>query len=197
MAPKRILVLHGHPGQSSLSKSLTTAYAQAAANAGHEVRQHDLGDMSFDMDFGGGGYKNYKPLEPQLQAFVDDLQWADHFVVSTPLWWGAIPAKLKGLFDRTLLPGTSFDTRTLNRWGMPSPLMNGKTARVMLLADTPGWFLRLFYSDAIKRILSRQILGFIGIKPTKFSQFSPTSEADAAQVAAWLDKVSALGARAA
>jgi len=197
MTPKRVLVLHGHPGRASLCKSLTQTYAKSARAAGHDVREHDLGLMNFDMDFGDGGYENPKPLEPELEVFVSDLEWAEHFALSTPLWWGAIPAKLKGLFDRTLLPGRSFDTRNTTALGVPKPMMTGKTARVFLTADTPAFLLRLLYGDAIKKIISRQILGFVGIKPVRFTQFGPASHADATKVKSWINQAGKLGTRAA
>ncbi|KAJ57371.1 NAD(P)H dehydrogenase [Actibacterium mucosum KCTC 23349] len=194
---KKILVLNGHPGQTSLSKSLTKAYAVAATKAGHDVRQHDISEMEFDMDYGQGGYKATKPLEPVLDTFLTDLEWADHIVMSTPLWWGAIPAKLKGLFDRALIPGRTFDTRNPNFMGLPAPMLKGKTARVLLTSDTPPLLLRLFYSNAIKKIISRQILGFVGIKPTKYSQFAPATHPKDKKVQGWLKQVADLGARAA
>lgn len=196
MSARKIIVLNGHPGQSSLSKSLCRAYRAAAEHQGHSVRLHDLPEMQFDMDYGEGGYENPKPLEPDLDAFLSDLEWADHVVLATPLWWGAIPAKLKGLFDRVLLPGRAFDTRNVNFIGLPAPLLTGKTARVLLTSDTPGIFLRLFYSNAVKKFLSRQILGFVGIRPAKFTTFAPATKAGPEKAATWLKQAEQLGARA-
>ncbi|MCT8158659.1 NAD(P)H-dependent oxidoreductase [Pseudoruegeria sp. SHC-113] len=197
MAMRKILVLNGHPGETSLSRALTEAYAQAATAAGHEVRLQDLAAMRFDPDFGEGGYEASKPLEPDLEAFLSDLDWAEHLVLATPLWWGAIPAKLKGLFDRALLPGRSFDTRNPNVLGLPAPMLTGKTARVLLTSDTPPVFLWLFYGNAVKTFLSRQILGFVGIRPTRYTTFAPASHAGAQKVALWLERAGKMGARAA
>ena len=66
MSARKILILNGHPGETSLSKSLCDAYRRAAETAGHEVRLQDLSQMDFDMDFGDGGYASSKPLEPDL-----------------------------------------------------------------------------------------------------------------------------------
>jgi len=197
MLTRKILILNGHPGDRSLSKSLSTAYRDAASTQGHEVRWHDVSEMEFDMDYGVGGYSNAKPLEVPLEQFLSDLEWADHVVVATPLWWGALPAKLKGLFDRALLPGRAFDTRNTSLMGVPLPLLTGKTARVLLTSDTPSIYLRLFYGNAIKKILSRQILGFIGVKPTRFTAFASATGASAETVEKWMRKASDLGRRAA
>ena len=67
MAHKRIFILNGHPAENSLNRTLAESYAQAAQAAGHEVRVTHLHDISFDPDFGFGGYKELKPLEAELE----------------------------------------------------------------------------------------------------------------------------------
>ena len=97
MTPKRIFILDGHPAETSLSRTFAEVYATRARAAGHEVRMAHLHDMVFDMDFGQGGYDNWKPLEPVLDGVLSDIEWANHVVLAVPMWWGGLPAKLKGL----------------------------------------------------------------------------------------------------
>jgi len=200
MAPtrsrKRILILDGNPGQHSLSRSLAEAYGEAARAAGHEVRLTHLSDLSFDADFGGGGYADPKPLEPELEAMLAGLEWAEHVVLVTPMWWGGIPAKLKGLFDRILLPGRAFDTRRLTRFGMPSPMLTGRTARLVLTSDTPNWFLRWVYGNAVLRQMRAQIFGFVGIA-ARHSHFAGATHPKTGMVECWLGEMQKLGAQAA
>ncbi|MBN0989511.1 NAD(P)H-dependent oxidoreductase [Amphritea pacifica] len=193
MKHKRIFILNGHPAQESLSKTLLESYAHAAREAGHEVRMAHLHDMKFDSDYGFAGYTTYKPLEPVLEKVLSDLEWCEHLVMSTPLWWGGIPAKLKGLFDRAFLPGRVFDTQ-VTKFGIPSPMLSGRTARVIVTSDTPNLFMRLFYKNALHHQLRKQIFGFIGFKPTRIIQFSSASHAKPAAVERWLKQVRKLGA---
>jgi len=139
-----------------LSKLFSEDYAQAATKAGHEIRITHLHELDFDADFGGGGYKSLKPLETDLKSVVDNLEWSEHVVLLTPMWWGGVPAKLKGLFDRILLPGTAFNTREKTWIGMPKPLLRGRTARLIMTSDTPNWFFRMVYkSTMVQPILRR------------------------------------------
>ncbi|WP_368187735.1 NAD(P)H-dependent oxidoreductase [Aestuariibius sp. HNIBRBA575] len=190
MSAKRILVLNGHPAETSLSKSLAEKYTQSAQEAGHDVRVLHLRD--FDLDYGFGGYSNHKPLEPCLLAFQADVDWAQHVVLLTPMWWGGMPAKLKGLFDRTLLPGWAFDTRT-TKMGMPLPLLGGRTARAIVTSDTPTFLFGLMYHRSLLRQIKGQILHFIGMKPAKITHFAPASKAKPELAARWLNKVGELG----
>lgn len=197
MPAKRIVILNGHPGQSSLSKALTAAYGEAATKAGHEVRQHDLSNMDFDIDFGQASFQDTKPLEPDLESFLRDLEWSDHVVLATPVWWGAIPGKLKGMIDRAFLPGRTFNPRKTNFLGLPEPMLKGKTARVLMTSDTPAFYLRLLYDNAVKKFMTRQIFHFVGIKPVSYSQFAPASHAPKETVGKWLATARALGTRGA
>ena len=197
MPAKKILVLNGHPGHNSLSRTFAETYAESAWGAGHEVRLHHLSEMAFDMDFGQGSYKNWKPLEPELEEFMSDLEWSTHIVVTLPMWWGGLPAKLKALFDRSFVPGRAFDPRNPNRMGLPAPLLGGRTARVIMTSDTPGWILRWIYNRGIIHQINKQILGFVGIKPTRHTYFSPASDAEGPTVEDWIAKVARLGMAAA
>lgn len=121
MHPKKILVLNGHPGENSLSRTFAETYGAAAQDNGHQVRLIHLSDLQFDHDFGQGNYHDFKPLEPVLEQVLQDIEWSDHLVLTAPMWWGGLPAKLKGLIDRTFIPGRTFDTRNTNRIGFPAP----------------------------------------------------------------------------
>lgn len=195
MERKRIFILDGHPAAPSLNGALAQSYCDAAVAAGHEVRLVHLSDLTFDPDFGLGGYDSWKPLEPDLEAVMDHIRWCTHFVMATPMWWGGLPAVLKGFFDRAFLPGTAFDTRNPSKFGLPAPMLSGRSARVILTSDTPGWYLRLAYGRPMIRNLRGQVLGFVGIKPVRVTYFSGASHPKEAQVQGWLDTVAALGAR--
>lgn len=197
MALKRIFILNGHPAESSLNRALAETYAQAARNAGHDVRLTHLNDLTFDADYGFSGYVNQKPLEPAIEQVLENIEWSQHMVLTTPMWWGGLPGKLKGLFDRILLPGRAFSTRETNCLGFPSPMLGGRTGRVIMTSDTPGWFMRWIYHNAMVRQLRDQILGFVGIKPARITYFSGASHPKAKMVEDWMNKVRAFGASAA
>lgn len=197
MTPKRIFILDGHPAETSLSHTLTEAYAASARKAGHEVRVTHLHDLDFDLDYGFGGYQNSKPLEPVLERLLDDLEWSEHVVLAAPMWWGGVPAKLKGLFDRALLPGRAYDTRNTTMFGLPKPMLTGRTGRIILTSDTPGWFMRIAYGNALLRQLKSQVLGFIGVTPARVAYFAGASHPKPGVVDRWIGKVSRIGAAAA
>ena len=192
---RRILIADLHPARLSLSAALAQAYRDGAEAAGHQVRTARLSEMSFDPDFGQASFRNAPALEADLETFREGLVWAEHVVLVTPMWWGGLPAKAKGLFDRTLLPGYAFDPRQ-KRMGLPKPLLSGRTARMILTSDTPGWAFGLLYRTAVKHQVQRQILSYVGIKPTRFTHFSPVEHSTDTIRARWLAQTETLGGKA-
>jgi hypothetical protein len=81
--------------------------------------------------------------------------------------------------------------------GLPLPMLTGRSARVVITSDTPGWFMRLVYKNALIWQVRRQILEFVGFKPTKLTHLGPASEAKPEQVQRWVKQIRDLGAQAA
>ena len=105
---QRILVILGHPSESSLCAGLAQSYIEGARAAGAEVRLLALGALTFDPLL-HAGYRGEQALEPDLQAAQAQITWAEHLVWVYPTWWGAMPALLKGFIDRVFLPGFAFN----------------------------------------------------------------------------------------
>ena len=159
MKSKRIFILLGHPDDDSFNATLAMEYARGAEGAGHEVRRMNLGDMKFDPIL-RHGYRTIQELEPDLKMFQENVRWCDHFVIFYPTWWSSMPALLKGIFDRTWLPGFAFKFTSDWSW---QKLQKGKSARVVVTSDNIPFAQWLLFGDTTNEI-ARGILGFAGFK---------------------------------
>ncbi|MCX2722254.1 NAD(P)H-dependent oxidoreductase [Roseibium salinum] len=191
----RILILDGHPAKDTFCQALGDAYAHSAWNNGHEVRVRHLSGMAFNPDFGQSTFSGTRPWEPDLQALWDDIVWCEHFVVVHPLWWGGLPAKLKGVFDRILLPGMAF--RYVSGKPLPEKLLAGRTAEVLVTSDTPGWYFRWIYGSGARKQTEKQILDFCGLKPRGYHMFAPVRGSSGSDREKMLSRAGQLGRRAA
>lgn len=190
---KKILVLDGHPAVGSFCGAIALAYAEAAKKAGHTVRVIHLNTLDFDIDFGVSSFKDAKAWEPDLEAFWTDLEWCDHLVLAHPLWWGGMPAKLKGLIDRVFLPGKTFKYVKGNP--LPEKLLAGRTSEVLVTSDTPNWYFRLLYGAGVQKQTKNQILNFCGLKMKSYAWFAPIRGSTEESRASLLAKAARLGAR--
>lgn len=192
--PKKIVILCGHPDKGrTFTGELTLLYETAAKAAGHEVKRFNLYDMKFDPIL-HQGYKVIQELEPDLLKFQEAVKWCDHFVILYPVWWSAMPALLKGLFDRAWLPGFAYNMRK-NKQGTPalgwSKRLKGKTARVVVVSGTHPFFIWLLFGDFTNEV-KRAVLWFAGFK-VKMSRFGPNEIAPEWKKNEWRKKVALLG----
>ena len=189
---KRILLILGHPSTKSFCAALAERYAQSALDAGHEVRQLRLGEMVFDPVL-RDGYQQIQTLEDDLNAAQSDILWAEHLTLVYPIWWGGIPALLKGFFDRVLLPGFAFKYRKGKAF--PDKLLNGRTAHLLVTMDTPPWYYRLIYRMPGLHEVRKTTLEFCGIKPLRTLTFGPVLGSTDQQRRSWLQQAQAIARR--
>ena len=159
MKSRRIFILLGHPDDDSFNCTLADEYQRGAEEVGHEVRRMNLGEMRFDPIL-RHGYRTVQELEPDLKAFQENVNWCEHFVILYPTWWSAMPALLKGIFDRAWLPGFAYKFSGNFNW---KKLQKGKTARVIITSDNIPFAAYILFGDTTNEI-SRAILGFAGFK---------------------------------
>ncbi len=191
---KRIFILVGHPRESSLSQGLADAYQRGAEAQGAEVRRMNLHDMAFDPDL-THGYQKRKDHEPCVTEFLEHTMWADHLAWFHPLWWGGMPGKMQGLIDRAFLPGITFAYHEDDPWW--DKLLKGRTADVMVTADTPGFFIKWIYHNPHKNRITKQILEFCGVKVTSYAHLAQAKTASKDNIQKWLNAAEKRGAQAA
>lgn len=181
----RTLVLDGHPDPHSLTAALAREYA---AGAGDDAVLLALRDLAIDPDL-HHGYRPGQAVEPDLVRARELIEWSEHITVLTPVWWGSVPALLKGFFDRTLVIGWAFRYQDNGR---PEGLLAGRTGRVMVTADSPRWYLPLVGDTTVKQVKGRT-LEFCGISPVRVTRFSDVRNAGDERRARWLEDARRLG----
>ncbi len=193
---KKICILLAHPDQGATNcGELALLYEASAQAAGHEVRRINLGDLHFDPIL-HLGYKTIQELEPDLKNFQDTVRWCEHLVIFYPNWWGTMPALLKGLFDRSWLPGFAFRMRKRKDGTQKlfwDKLLRGRTARVVVLSGTHPLLIWLNFGDYTNEI-GRSILWFAGFK-VKFSRMGPSEKAPQWLWNTWRSRIARLGSR--
>ncbi|SDT26709.1 Putative NADPH-quinone reductase (modulator of drug activity B) [Pseudomonas asplenii] len=192
MMSKRVLVILGHPSAESFCGALAERYAETARNAGHEVRVLRLGTLDFDPVL-HEGYRQVQPLEADLLQAQTDITWAEHMAWVYPIWWGGIPALMKGFFDRTFLPGFAFRYRQGKAF--PDQLLKGRTADLLVTMDTPPWYFKWVYRMPGLHQVRKTTLQFCGIRPMKTLMFGPLLGSSDLQRNTWLRQTEAIARR--
>lgn len=174
-----------------------SAYRSGAEEAGYQVSQIVIRELAFEPNL-QFGYKQRLGLEPDLLAAIDVIKTCDHMVWVHPVWWGGLPALLKGFIDRTFLPSIMFDYNEAKLGGMGwDGYLEGKTARIIATMDTPQILYRLLYSAPSVNQLKKTTLEFCGVKPVKVTQFAPVKGSTQEKRESWIKTAHVLGLKGA
>lgn len=192
MKTKKILLINGHPDAESYGFALTDAYQHGAEKSGHTIKRINIRDLQFNPNL-QYGYRKRTELEPDLLAAWELIQWADHLVWVYPVWWGSVPAIMKGFIDRVFLPGFAFQKRENSVWW--DKLLTGKTARLISTLDQPAWYYWLVYRQPSYHAMKNLTMEFCGVKPVRTTTIGPIRLSKDSYRAKWLEKVGALGER--
>jgi NAD(P)H dehydrogenase (quinone) len=121
-----VLIVYAHPEPTSFASALKNVAVRALTAAGHRVELSDLYAEAFNPVAGRHDFKSaadparFHYQSEQLHAsrtggFAGDLvreqdrlMRADLLVFIFPLWWGGVPAIVKGWFDRVCAYGVAY-----------------------------------------------------------------------------------------
>jgi NAD(P)H dehydrogenase (quinone) len=162
---KKILVINGHPNKDSFCSAILNSYIEGVGNKA-EVKSLVLADLDFNPNL-QMGFQKGQELEPDLVEAQEKIKWADHLVWVHPVWWGSLPAILKGFIDRVFLPGFAFKYRENSV--MWDRLLSGKTAHIITTMDSPVWYYKFLTGKPGINQLKKATLIFCGVKPVKVS----------------------------
>ena len=122
----KMFIVYAHPEPQSFNGALKDRAAEALTQAGHSVRVSDLYAMKFDAVATPAQFPArqdaafFRLQEEQYHAAATGAQaadvlgeqeklfWADLVIFQFPLWWGSMPAIMKGWVDRVFSLGTIY-----------------------------------------------------------------------------------------
>jgi putative NADPH-quinone reductase len=189
----RICILQGHPtaGTAHYGHRLAAAYAEGASVGGHQVKTVAVAELDFPLlrlktDWDQG------PPPPAIREAQAAIKWAQHILVIHPLWIGSAPAILKGFFEQTLRPGFAMDIQT----GGWRKLLSGRSARIVVTMGMPALVYRWYFGAHGLKSLA-QNLALVGIRPVRSTIIGSVEAMSDAKRHRWLERMDALGRRAA
>ncbi len=181
----RALLIQGHPRPDSFNHALGVAWAEGAREAGVPVDTLVLADLAFDPY-----YRDEMELEPDLARAQRLIAEAAHLTLGFPVWWGSTPALVKGFLDRTFETGWAYG-RTEDGGYLRG--LTGRSGRLLVTMDAPGWYDRLAYGRSAIRHVRDATLKFCGIRPAKVSTFCSIEKTTDASRQSMLTRARAAG----
>ncbi len=186
----KIMIIDGHPDAESFCSAIRIAYEQGAATSGAEVRSLVIRDLNFNPNL-AFGYRQRTELEPDLLRAQELIRWANHLVVIHPVWWGSLPALMKGFLDRAFLPGFFFEKLPNSnfRW---KKLLTGRSSRIIYTLNTPRLFWWLAGRPAFNA-LKWTTLGYCGVSPIRGTAIGVVRRSTPEWREMWLRRIEKMG----
>jgi len=187
---KQVLIINGHPDKESFNFALSDAYIKGASKTNVVISQINITELKFNpnLEF---GYRKHTELEIDLITAVEKIKIANHIVWIFPMWWYGYPAIMKGFIDRTFLPGITYEF--IKGKTTPKKLLKGKSARIIITADTPKWYDHLFMNKPAINQFKKGTLEFCGISPVKVTYIAPLKNSTKKFRDKWINKITLLG----
>jgi len=154
------LIIYSHFNSDSFTKAITDKLVDESSVKGHEIKIVDLYADKFDPVLNASDMLPEVETPKDILAYQELIKWADHYSVVYPLWWGQMPAILKGFIDRVFANGVAF------QYGAEGPkgLLEGRSARLIINTGTPDvYYAQSGMHDAQVRVNDAGVFGFCGI----------------------------------
>ena len=158
------LIIYAHPKTTGHCSKVLEYVTERLK--GHDYELIDLYRLNYDPVL----YENElytagnKEISVQNKNFQEKVKKADKLIFIYPVWWGSMPAILKGFFDRVFVPGFAF---RYSKAGIPKGLLPGKSAAVFITSGGNRFLYWLIGNRPVK-LIKKDILGFFAIKSKVF-----------------------------
>lgn len=102
-----------------------------------------------------------KDIPTDVKKYQEMIMWAEHLTVVYPMWWGQMPAILKGFIDRVFSNGFAYKVTASGSEG----LLQDKTAHIFINTNTPSEIYKeTLMHNAQIRVIQEAVFEFCGIK---------------------------------
>ncbi len=167
----KYLIVYAHPNPKSFCHTILETVSGKLKSAGNEIVVRDLYRLKFDPILGpddfvalakGGAASDVKKEQ-------DHIIWAEKIVFIYPLWWGSVPAILKGYIDRVYSLGFAYK---YVETGL-CPLLKEKEVTIFTTqGGSASDYNKMGLYDAFQKTIDIVMFGTCGIRVLEHKYFS-------------------------
>lgn len=180
-------VIYAHPNPNSFNGAILNQVIKALEDGKHSYDVIDLYKDRFDpvLLFDEKKRRSDMKRDPETAEYRRIVKNADHLIFIYPLWWGGMPAIMKGFIDRVFAAGEAYTYQGK----LPKGLLKARTASVYYTADAPSWYLRFWRRDADWVTVKDVMLKFCGVRRVRRLLFAGVKDSSDGKRTQWLDRV--------
>lgn len=160
------LIIYGHPNPKSFNHAILEKAKEVLEKKGDTVTVRDLYAINFDPILKPNDFITFSQgkMPEDIAKEQDFIKKADRFIFIFPIWWGSMPAILKGYFDRVFAHGFAYQYEAD---GSATPLLADKTAVIINTTGGPKEWYEASLKKGLDITVDQTTFGFCGIKVDK------------------------------
>lgn len=160
------LIIYAHPGTEGFNSRILDRARQFLDEKGEEYEVIDLYGINYDPVLKKEEHytAGNKTITEENLEFQKKIKQASKLMFIYPVWWGGMPAILKGFLERVFTPGFAFKYRKDKLIkSIPDKLLADKKAVCLITSGGPEIFYALLLNPV--KVINRFIIfGFFGAK---------------------------------
>jgi len=158
----RILIIYSNHYGNNFNSRLLDRLKSKITQIGDELEVRDLYQMNFDPVLRTKDFEMISAGNPpdDIRKEQELIKWADILLFIYPIWWGGMPAIVKGYIDRVFSWGFAYKS---NGNG-PVPLLTDKKAIIMNSFGQSRAEYEMGMFAAMNRVNSEGVFGFSGVQ---------------------------------
>ncbi len=156
---KKILIIYAHPDTKGYNKEILKITEEFLKKEKKDYKLLNLYKLKYnpvldkdEMIIKGG------KISLETEKFQKEIKERDNLIFIYPIWWGTMPAILKGFMDRVFSAGFAY--KYIN--GIPRGLLNNKKALIFATSGAPNIYNKITFNKFTKS-LSKDVLKFCAI----------------------------------
>lgn len=164
------LIIESHPYEGSFNAAAAAKLQEVGTQKGHSVRRINLVDDGFNPTMTAHDLKLWikgESDDPLVKKYQDAIDEADILIFPFPIWWGTMPAILKGFCDKIFLQGWAYQD---DENGKMMSMLNDKKAMVIITMETPLDVFNNQFNDPVEGGFIKDTLEICGIEVIKYYQ---------------------------
>ncbi len=166
-----ITIVYCHPGDKSFNHSILQSITDRLTGEGREYDVINLYAEGFDPVLGRptvAGDTRRRSDEALVRRYQDALFHTDQIVFIFPIWWGMMPAMLKGWIDKVFAKGIIYDTTPE---GALMPCLSIDRTTLITTSEEPSEIIAPF----IDGYFTPQVLNTVGMNGVRWFNCSNTT----------------------
>ena len=156
------LIIECHPYKGSFNAAVSKTVQDALS--GEKVKVVNLVDDGFNPVMSGhdlNNWRNGQSIDPLVRIYQQNIEETDYIIFPIPIWWGVMPAVLKGFCDKVFLPKWAYN---IDANGNMIGLLTDKKAIVITTMQTPYKLFVEHFKNPIEGAFVKDTLGSCGIQ---------------------------------